>query len=72
VRFIVVPEMHREAAEAAVRAALTEDGMSGSEFVFTLIHLPGGLGWRVHVSSASGTDARLAGLIQQKLRDAGL
>jgi hypothetical protein len=72
VRFIVVPEVHRKVAEAAVRAALLEDGMSGSEFVFTLIRLPRALGWRVHASSASGTDDRLARLIQQKLRDAGL
>ena len=71
-RFIVVPEAHRKAAEAAVRAALLEDGASGSEFVFTLVRLPGALGWRVHASSPSGTDDRLAGLIQQKLRDAGL
>lgn len=71
-RFIVVPEAHRKAAEAAVRAALAEDGLSGGEFVFTLVHLPRTLGWRVHVSSASGTDDRLARLIRQKLSDAGL
>ena len=71
-KFIVVPEAHRKAAEAAVQAALLEDGMSGAEFVFTLIRLPGGLGWRVHASSASGTDDRLARVIQQKLRDAGV
>lgn len=71
-RFMVVPEAHRKPAEAAVRAALLEDGMSGDEFVFTLIRLPGRQGWRVHASSASGTHDRLARLIQQKLRDAGV
>jgi hypothetical protein len=72
VRLIVVPEAYQRAAEAAVRGALAEERATADDFAFTLIRLAGHLEWRVHVSSACGKHPRLAQLIQQKLREAGL
>ena len=71
-RLIVVPEAHRQAAEAVVRTAVAEHGVASEAFAFTLIRLPGSREWRVHASSAAGTDERLAQLIQRKLREAKL
>jgi hypothetical protein len=72
VKLIVVPDSYREAAEAAIRTALAERGADSDEFAFTLIRLPGRQEWRVHASGTAGRDDRLARLIQEKLREAGL
>jgi hypothetical protein len=72
VRLIVVPESHRQKAEAAVLTALAEQGAASDAFAFTLILLPGRQEWSVHASSAAGRDDELAELIQRKLREVGL
>jgi hypothetical protein len=71
-KLIVVPEAHRKAAEAVLRAALAEQGAAGEHFAFTLIRLPGTQEWRVHASSDAGDDLALAALVKRRLREAGL
>jgi hypothetical protein len=71
-KLIVVPEAHRESAEAVLQSALAEHHTASDQFAFTLIRLPGTQEWRVHASSNAGNDVALARLVQRKLREAGL
>jgi hypothetical protein len=71
-KLIVVPEAHRESAEAVLQSALAEQNTASGQFAFTLIRLPGTQEWRVHASSNAGNDVALARLVQRKLREAGL